>query len=269
MFTADANSSTWLTPRRLRAHATILAVCLWSLYLWNLAAPGSRGRGGNLKGTDFLHFYTLGWLAAEHQGSDLYDMNAQATLAAERVPESSGLHYLPLYPPQVSMLFAPLAHFSYAWALAAWWIFSAALYAICVFAVWRACSNLRMHGLTVFLVALGFPAFFHLIAWGQTSALALACFTAAFFLLRAKREFLAGLALGCLIFKPQLGIAAAIVLLSIGAWKIIGGAILSAAAQLGVGVLYYGLAPLRQWIVTLRNVRAVVPWLEPRPYQQY
>lgn len=269
MFTADPNSTTWLTTRRLRAQAVILAVCLWALYLWNLATPGLRDRSGNLKGTDFLHFYTLGLLAAEHRGADLYNMNAQATMATEHVPQAAGLRYLPLYPPQVSILFAPLAHFSYAWALVAWWIFCTAIYALCVFALWRACPNLRTRSLTVLLLALGFPAFFHLIAWGQTSALALACFTAAFFFLRAKHEFVAGMALGCLIFKPQLGLAAAILFLAIGAWKLIAGAILSAAAQLGAGVLYYGLAPLRQWITTMRNVRALTPWLEPRPYQTH
>jgi alpha-1,2-mannosyltransferase len=259
----------WLTPRRLRAHATIVAVCLWSFYVWNLATPGLRDRSGNLKGTDFLHFYVLGSVAAQHRGADLYDMNAQATLAAERVPQAAGLRYFPLYPPQVSMLFAPLAHLSYGWALVLWWIGSAAMYAICVFAVWRSCSHLQGQGLTVLLAAIGFPAFFHLIAWGQTSALALACFTAAFFLLSARREFLAGLIFGCLIFKPQLSVAATILFVSIGAWTVFAGGLLSAAAQLAAGVLYYGMAPLRQWLATMRSLRSVLPLFEPRVYQTH
>ena len=47
------------------------------------------------------------------------------------------------------------------------------------------------------------------------------------------------------------------------------GAALSAAAQLSVGVLYYGIEPLRQWIRMLRNVRAVLPLLEPKLYQTH
>jgi alpha-1,2-mannosyltransferase len=266
---AGSRLSTWLTPSRLRAHAAIVALCLWSLYLWNLATPGLRDRGGNLKGTDFLHFYTLGSLAAEHRGSKLYDMNAQADLAAHRVPQAAGLKYLPLYPPQVSILFAPFAQLSYAWALALWWILSAAIYAICVLAVWRASPKLHHYGTTVLLAAIGFPAFLHLIAWGQTSALALGCFTGAFFLLRERREFLAGLVLGCLIFKPQLGLAAAVVFLAIGAWRLVAGAIISASAQLMAGMLYYGTAPFRQWLGVMRNVRALLPLLEPKPYQTH
>jgi len=73
-----------------------------------MAAPGLLDRAGNLKGTDFLHFYTLGSLAFAHRGADLYNMQAQSQLAAERVPAATGIRYLPLYPPQVSVFFAPL-----------------------------------------------------------------------------------------------------------------------------------------------------------------
>lgn len=259
----------WLTSRRLRAHGTILALCLWSLYAWNVATPGLRDRNGNLKGTDFLHLYTLGSLATAHRGADLYNTNAQAALAAQRVPQAAGIRYLPLYPPQVSIFFAPLAHFSYGWALVLWWGCSAVIYGICCFSVWRACPSLRNYARTVVILAMAYPAFFHLIAWGQTSALALACFTLAFFLLRDRHEFVAGLVLGCLIFKPQLGIAAAIVFVSVGAWKTVLAATLSAAGQLALGVLYYGIEPFRHWIRLLWNVGAVLPLLEPKPYQTH
>jgi len=263
------HSAWWLTAKRLRAHGTILALCLWGFYAWNLATPRLRDRSGNLKGTDFLHFYTLGSLAAGHRGADLYDMNAQAALAAQRVPEAAGIRYSPLYPPQVSILFAPLAHLSYGWALLVWWGCSALLFGICCYSVWRACPNLRDHRGTVVLLAVAFPAFFHLIAWGQTSAIALACFTLIFLLWRDRREFLAGLVLGCLIFKPQLGLAAAILFISIGAWKTVLGAALSAAGQLAVGALYYGMEPVRHWTGILWNVRTVMPLLEPKLYQTH
>ena len=259
----------WLTPKRLRAHGLLLGVTLWSIYVWVLATPGWRDRNGNLKGTDFLHFYTLGTLAVEHRGSDLYDMKAQAALAAQRVPDAAGIRYLPLYPPQVSIFFAPLAYLSYGWALAVWWMFTGLVYGICCYGVWRACPQLRDYSWTVTLLAAAFPAFFHLIAWGQTSAIALAVFTLAFFLLRERRDFLAGLVVGCLIFKPQLGLAVAVVFIAVGAWKIVAGAILSACAQLSAGVLYYGVEPLRVWLRMLSNVRNVIALLEPRPYQTH
>lgn len=264
-----ATPATWLTARRLRTHGAILALCVWTLYAWNLATPGLHDRNGNLKGTDFLHFYTLGSVADEHRGADLYDINAQAKVAAQRVPEAVGIRYLPLYPPQVSIVFAPLARLSYGWALFCWWVWSAILYGICCYAVWRACPDLREYRGTVAILAAAFPAFFHLIAWGQTSAIALACFTLMFFLMRDRREFLAGLVFGCLIFKPQLGVAGAILFLSIGEWKTLAGASTSAAAQLFLGILYYGIEPVRQWVRTMWNVQAVLPMLEPKLYQTH
>jgi alpha-1,2-mannosyltransferase len=264
-----AHPATWLTARRLRAHGLIIAVALWSIYIWTIGTPGLRDRNGNLKGTDFLHFYALGLVAREHAGPELYDMKAQAELASVRVPEAAGTYYLPLYPPQTSLLFAPLATMSYARALAVWWFASAILYFVSCYWTWRACPHLQSEGITVAIVAAGFPGFFHLIAWGQTSGLALTCFTLAYLCLRRKREVLAGIALGCLAFKPQLALAAAIVFIATGAARVILGATLSAAAQFLAGVLYYGTQTFHDWLWMLRNLRSALPLLEPKIYQTH
>src|SRR5580704_8860865 len=266
MSMTPSKTASWLTPKRLRAHGLILTLCLWSVYIWNISAPGLFDRAGNLKGTDFLHFYTLGSLALAHRGADLYSMDTQSQLVAQRVPEAAAIRYLPLYPPQLSTFFGPFAHLSYPSALILWLILSALIYSVCVYAVWRSCPNLRNYQLTVLILALAFPAFWHLIAWGQTSALALAYFTLAFFALRAQREFLAGLALGCLIFKPQLGLASAIIFLATRRWKVIAGALLSASTQLAVAWIYYGPDSLRTWIQLLSRVPTLLPLLEPKLY---
>jgi hypothetical protein len=262
-------AASWLTSRRVRAHGLILAACLWSVYVWNMATPGLLDRAGNLKGTDFLHLYTLGSLALDHCGADLYNMEAQSKLAAQRVPAAAGIRYLPLYPPQVSIFFAPFTRLSYPWALLLWLLSSSLLYVLCCYAIWRACPNLYSYKLITVIIALAFPAFWHLIAWGQTSALALACFTAAFLALKAKRDFLAGLALGSLIFKPQLALAAAILFVITLQWRIIAGAILSSAVQVTTALIYYGGGPIRQWLHSMLKTPSLIPLLEPKPYQTH
>ena len=172
-------TASWITAKRLRIHGLILALCLCSVYTWNMATPGLLDRGGNIKGTDFLHFYTLGSLALSHRGAELYNPEAQSQLAAQRVRVATGIHYLPLYPPQVSIFFAPFASLPYPSALLLWLTLTALLYGACCYATWRTCPNLRNEKLTVVILTLSFPAFWHLIVWGQTSALALACFTLA------------------------------------------------------------------------------------------
>jgi hypothetical protein len=266
-------SNGWITGRRLRAHGMILALCLWSVYGWIIATPGLRDRNGNLKGTDFSHLYTLGSVALAHHSSDsaveLYDADAQAKLMASRIPGAAGIAYIPMYPPQVSIFFAPLAMLPYGAALILWLVISGLVYGLCCYAVWSACPHLRNDRWIVLLLAVAFPGFFHLIVWGQTSAMALACFTAAFFFLRAEKPFLAGLALGCLIFKPQLGIAAAFLFIYTRAWRVIAGGLLSSTAQLAVPAIYYGAESLRSWVRVMRSVANNVAVLEPRPYQTH
>jgi hypothetical protein len=234
-----------------------------------MATPGLLDRAHNLKGTDFLHFYTLGSLARTHFGADLYNLQAQADIAGRLVPAAAGIRYLPLYPPQVSLLFAPFARFSYSVALILWLTLSASIYVVCCYAIWRSCARLRNHKIIVPILALAFPAFWHLIAWGQTSALALAIFTLAFFAVRARFEFFAGIALGCLVFKPQLGVAAALVFLVVLNRRVILGALLSAVSQFTAAWLYYGVNPIRDWIHQLLNLRSLLPFLEPRLYQTH
>ncbi len=261
--------ASWLTARRIRVHGLLLAICLWSVYAADLATPGVRDRNGLTKGTDFLHFYTLGTLALRKDGSQLYDMPAQTDLMRQIVPGTSATLYVPLYGPQVSLLFSPFARLPYGWALLAWLLLNTAVYFLCVYAVWKSSPNLQRYRWTVLILAIAFPGFFHLVAWGQTSGLALGCFTLAFLAMRSRRSFLAGLAIGCLIFKPQLGLAAAVLFVLSGEGKTVLGAALSALAQLAVGWGRYGTPVMRNYWHALLQVREVLPLLEPRPYQMH
>jgi hypothetical protein len=232
-----------------------------------MGTPGLKDRNGLIKGTDFLHFYTLGKIALLGRGDLLYDSRAQSELISRSVPEAAGSYYVALYGPQVSLLFEPLARLSYGNALAIWLLLNAGIYAACCSALWRRCPNLQREPWTILILATAFPGFFHLIAWGQTSGLALLCFTLAYLALRSGRKFLTGFAIGCLIFKPQLGLAAAVIFLL--DWRVVAGAMLSAAAQISVGWVYYGTAVMRQYFHVIARVQRVMPLLEPRPYQMH
>lgn len=259
----------WLTTRRVRIHGILLAIGIWTAYVINLNTPGLHDRSGLIKGADFLHFYTLGTLAREDRGDLLYDMFAQRDLLQKIVPEARGYLYVPLYGPQVSLFFSPFARLSYASALAVWLVVNALIYAGCCHTLWRNCPNLTQHGLTVFLVAIAFPGISQLLTWGQSSGLALLFFTLTYLALRNRHDFLAGIALGCLIFKPQLGLAAAVVFIVTKQWRVIVGAGLSALLQLAIGWLRYGTNVMRDYLAALRHTGQVMALLEPRPYQTH
>jgi len=259
----------WLTLRRTRIHAFLLAVGVWTAFFVNLHTPGLRDHGGQIKGADFLHFYTLGMLAREGRGDLLYNIPAQTDLLQKIVPEAHHYIYLPLYGPQVSLFFYPLAQLPYTCALAIWLSLNLLIYSACCYAVWKHCLNLAQHGWTVLLVAIAFPGISQLLTWGQISGLALLFFTLAYLALRKKQNFLTGLAIGCLIFKPQLGLAAAVVFIFTKQWKVVGGAILSAFIQLAIGWLHYGTAAMRDYLEALISTRQIMALLEPRPYQTH
>ncbi len=253
----------------VRTHAGVLFVCLALIYGIDLSTPGLLDRAGQVKGTDFLHFYVLGSLALNGEGAALYDTKALAERSVALVPESSAVYYLPIYGPQVSLLFAPFAMLPYTSALVIWLFITASVYGLCCAAFWKICPTLRDEGSTVILLAAASPAFFNLVAHGQNSAIALACFTAAFFALRHERRFLAGLAIGTLIYKPQLGLAAACVLGLTMEWRIIGGAIVGAAVQLGVAWAHYGRGVMGAYWHSVRSVGEISSLLDIKPYQMH
>jgi hypothetical protein len=261
--------ASWLTAKRVRIHGLLLAVCLWTTYAVDISTPGLRDRYGLVKGTDFLHFYTLGSLALRDRGDFLYDMRGQAVVTLERVPQAGGAFYLPLYGPQVSLFFAPLARLAYSWALTAWLSLNVVIYALCCYAIWKRCANLQSYGWAVLILAVAFPGFFHLILWGQTSGLALLCFTSGFLAINSERHFLAGLAIGSLIFKPQLALAAAAIFLFSGEWRTVLGAISAVVAQLALAWAHYGTSVMRSYLQALSKIPNVAPLLEPRLYQTH
>jgi hypothetical protein len=119
----------------------------------------------------------------------------------------------------------------------------------------------------VFVLAAALPGFFTLIAFGQTSGPALALFTLAFLALRSRRRFLAGLAIGCLIYKPQLGVAAAAIFLLAAEWKLVAGALAAAAAQLAFARAWFGSALMKQYFHSLSRTSQALPYIEPKLYQ--
>jgi len=263
------SSKSWLSAKRIRIHGLLLAVLLWTVYAMDMSAPGLLDRNGLVKGTDFLHFYTLGHLALQDRGDLLYDMRAQADLARQFVASARDNLYVPLYGPQVSLFFAPFARLPYGYALAVWVAVNVLIYASCCYAVWKCCPVLQTYRWTVLILAVAFPGFFHLLAWGQTSGLALLCFTLAYLALRCDHTLLAGLAIGSLIFKPQLGLAAAVVFVWAREWKVVAGAAMAGSIQLAGAWMHFGTAVMRTYVGALRHVEWVLPLLEPRFYQTH
>jgi hypothetical protein len=263
-----ATASSWLTPRRLRAHAIILAICLWGACAVDFSTPGLIDRAGNIKFQDFLPLYVSAQSIAQGRADALYNQEAAVTemkaIVAQSNAPRSMLSRLPnLYGPQVPLLFVPLTRFSFAASARIWGALSLLLFTACVYAIWKRCPALRPHAGMVVLAALAFPPLFHFFVRGQNSALVLTCFTAAFFGFRAERRWLAGIALGFLVFKPQFLVAIPLILLLSGAWREFIGLLASAAAQLAFARIYFGSAVMRAYFSTLVHFPRWIETAEP------
>ncbi len=255
-----------LTLRRLRAHAIILALCLWCVCAVDFARPGPFDLWGNIKFQDFLSFYISGKFIAQGRTSSLYDESVRHSemmkiaqpvgFGRERVffltaPDS--IRIPNLYGPQVCLLFVPFARIPFPAAAAVWVVLNSLIYFVCIDLFLRRCPILQLNRGIVALCALAYPPLFHVFVRGQLSALILLCFTAAFLALRADRRFLPGIALGCLVLKPQFLVAIPLILLLARAWTMLAGLLASSAAQLAVARFYFGPAVMHDYFNMLRH----------------
>jgi hypothetical protein len=256
------SAAQWLTPSRIRAQAIVLALCTWGVCAVDFATPGLIDRAGNIKFQDFLPLYVSARLITSGQANHLYDPQVTADAMQTVVPQSAKVSLPNLYGPQVGLFLVPLARFSFPVAARIWVFTSLLVFAGCVYWVWRSCPSLRLHPGTVALCAIAFPPLFHFFVRGQLSALVLACFTAAFLAFRAESHWLAGIALGFLVFKPQFLVAIPIVLLLSRAWKIFAGLCLAAGAQLAFTRIYFGPAVMDAYFGTLRHMSRVIGGVE-------
>jgi alpha-1,2-mannosyltransferase len=248
---AGASSSGWLTQRRIRAHATMLALCLWGVCAIDYATPGLFDRAGNIKFQDFLQFPVAARLITQGRATELYDDQVLADGIRAIVGCDTNVRLQYFYGPQVALPFVALGRLSFPAQAEIWAALSLLIYFGCIYLLWKTCSSLRPYPGLVFICAAAYPPLFHFFVRGQLSAVALACFTAACLAFLAGRDWLAGIALGFLVFKPQFLVAIPFVLLLAQAWKILAGLVLSAGAQSALTFLYFGPTVMSPYLNTL------------------
>lgn len=260
-------------PRSAR-HATkqamILATLLWiAAAVIGFAGPGNRGIAGPLKGADFVHFYTLGHLAASQQLDILYNMKALHDAQVALVPESNPDYYPTVYPPQAALLFMPFTRYSYRTALLIWGVVTVALYALMVWSAWRRVSDQLSDRRLVIAAAAAFPAFWSLVVYGQITIFILVAFWLGWIALERGRVYLAGAAFGLLALKPQFGIPLAAIVLACGEWRMLAGAVASIAAQAAIVGFAMGWSIFGAFASTLRVTLTYADWLESKPFMSH
>ena len=259
---------------RSRRNATV-HVILFGIFGWITAATvyfagaGDRTIVGPLKGADFVHFYTLGHLAASGRIAPIYDMKALHEAQVDLVPASESTLYPTVYPPQAAMIFAPFSGWSYRSALLLWSMVTLALYAVIVWSTWRRVAVHRADSTLVLAAAAAFPPFFSLILYGQISIVILAAFWLGWLALERGRPYLAGAAFGIVAIKPQFGLPLAVIVLACGEWRMLVGAVGSVTAQAAAVWLMLGSAVFTSFAASVPFTLRHADWLQSKPYMSH
>jgi hypothetical protein len=260
-------------PRSLRHatnHAILAATVLWiGAVVVTFAGSGGRSIAGPLKGADFVHFYTLGHLAATQSVAAIYDVTALHDAQVALVPASSPDLYPPVYPPQAALLFTPFSGWAFLPALLMWSAVTIALYAVIVWSAWRRVADQLSNRRFIIAAAAAFPPFWNLVLFGQISIFIVAAFWLGWLALERGRSYLAGAAFGLLALKPQFGIPLAAIVIACGEWRMMAGAITSVAAQVAIIWVAMGASVFTAFAASLRITLTYADLLESKPFQSH
>jgi hypothetical protein len=234
----------FLTEERLRLWAGALLIGFAATLIFLIAtAHGGVDYDGRPLGSDFSSFYAAGRLALLRHSP--YDQEAlhhvQQALFGARTP-----YYSFAYPPIFLLLAVPLAKLPYIAALAFWQAMTLALYLWALARLWRRHAARRASWICIAL-ALAFTATFVNLTHGQNGFLSAALFALALPLLE-DNAIVAGICLGLLAFKPQLGLAVPFALAAGGRWRSFAAATATVIALAGAATLAFGIETWRGFL---------------------
>ena len=239
----------WLTPQRKRL-AAILSGAATLLVLGYLfaTATGTIDRFGRPLGTDFSNVWTAGRMVLEGRAAEAWEWGphyrVQQQVHGAEVP-FYGWHY----PPPFLLLASLLALLPYVPALLLW---QASTLAAVVLLLRKIVPDRR-----TMLFGLAAPVVLVCLSHGHNGFLTAALLGGGLLLLDRK-PVVAGVLLGCLVYKPQLAIVIPPLLLVAGNWRAIAGASLSAGMLIAATLLLWGLPVWQAFLDSLPLTREVV-----------
>ncbi len=192
-------------------------------------------------GSDFVNYWSGGRLALLGKLDVIYDLARYNLILKEWFnPELRLMNFS--YPPHALLLLAPLALLPYLAALVLWSIAGAAGF------MGVALGRLpRLSDGSLLWALLLAPVLWVNVVFGQFGLLLATMFVGA---LRAlpTRPVLAGILIGALTIKPQLGLLLPLLLLLTGAWRALAAAALTTLVMIGLSVVAFGIEPWRVYV---------------------
>jgi hypothetical protein len=196
-----------------------------------LAGHGITDPAGRPVGTDFVSFWTVSSMLHNGQERAIYVPQALAAFEQVVVRDANTAFYAWQYPPIALLLIYPLALFPYLLSLAIWLAVGAGLY---LTVLWR----ILPLPLTLW-AGLAFPGVLLTVGHGQNAFFTVGLLGWALLLL-PRRPVAAGILIGLLSFKPQLGVLLPVALVAGGQWRAVIAAALASFVLMAATIILFG-----------------------------
>ncbi|MEX3967977.1 glycosyltransferase family 87 protein [Paraburkholderia sp. EG286B] len=248
----------WLSRERLIAYSTVMLVIgVGFVALWAWVTHGFADAGGWRPGSDLLVFWSASHAVLHGQASAVFEYSAFSRIVAAvtgGLPKSAFIPWL--YPPTFLLFVTPLALLPLPFAYFAFLGASAFVFV---------CATVRVSGLAqgplgiaaARYVVLAMPCVMVCAIFGQNALItaALAAFAIASI---DRRPVIAGICVGLLMIKPQLGILFPLVLIAARAWRVFGWAALTAVLFFIASIALCGSPSLRLFAGNVGMARELI-----------
>ncbi len=243
-------NASWLTPTRALGGCAGLAILSAALIVNAvISAPSGMAANGHLLAPDFVTFYSASSFLPGGHAAAVYDHAAFIARLQALFRHGKPGDYAFLYPPGFLFLCLGLSALPYMAALVLW--LGATLLAL--LAALRRLVPKRF-GL---LATLAYPAMLMNAANGQNAFATGACFAAALACGDAA-PIRAGMCLGLLAIKPQLGLLVPVGLALCGRWRSFMAAGVTALAVCALSALVFGMASWTAWVAASPLSRVIL-----------
>lgn len=237
-------------------HRAALTMRMWAfvalpvlaLVSMGYAQDGLTNGAGKVLGMDFIDFWSGARFALAGKGASVYDLEVFRA-AIREVAGAEIEPYLYSYPPSLMLMTLPLAMLPFVVALVVWTVGGG----VALFALLRPLMGWR----DAVFALLAAPATFVNAMYGQTGALS-AIFLGGGLLLLASHPVMAGILLGLLSYKPQLGILLPIALACGGHWRAFLSASLSVVVLFVVSAAFVGVDAWLAYPKQMEEMQVVV-----------
>ncbi len=196
----------------------------------------------SIKGGDFHVFYLASQIAAKDDYSGLYTLDKFMLERGKEYETKPDETFYFNYPPTALLLFSPLSKLDYDTSLYLWLAAGVIGFVMITQAVIKNWFITMLASLSPFIV-LGSMT-------GQTGLFSAIILTSGYIAIERNKPLLAGLILGCLIFKPHLALALPFCFLATKDWKVIIGGI---ASSLLIILISYGVFGAEAWSEFVTN----------------